>query len=445
MKKQLQLKKAMNTFFALLSVGILSAQTNVTFRVDMNQQTGFTTPEVNGTFNNWCGAACSPMTDVNADGVWEVTVPLSAGTYEFKFAADNWSSQENLTAGSPCTVTNGNFTNRTLTVGTNDTILPIVCWGSCLSCASVPTPHNVTFRVNMAQQTGFTTPEVNGTFNNWCGASCNPMADLNSDGVWEVTVSLAPGSYEFKFAADNWTTQENLTSGSACTVTNGNFTNRSLVVGNNDTILPIVCWGYCVDCNAIPTPRNVTFQVDMSQQTGFTTPEVNGSFAGWAGGVNTMTDVNSDGIWEKTLSLLPGTYEFKFAADNWATSENLTVGDPCTITTGNFTNRSLVVGSNDTTLSVVCWGSCSSCVTSSINEISLNDLKAYPNPCNGKFNLISAENNKLEIINLVGEVLLVVPVTAGNNMIDISMLPKGVYQVMSHSKLGNKSFRLIHQ
>jgi hypothetical protein len=36
---------------------------SVTFLVDMNQVTqGFTTPEVNGTFNNWCGG-CAPMSD----------------------------------------------------------------------------------------------------------------------------------------------------------------------------------------------------------------------------------------------------------------------------------------------------------------------------------------------------------------------------------------------
>ena len=446
MKKQL-LKKSVITAVAGLLIGGAFAQTptNVTFRVDMTQQTGFTTPEVNGTFNNWCGASCSPMADVNSDGVWEVTVPINPGTYEFKFAADNWTTQENLTQGSPCTVTNGGFTNRSLTVGTNDTILPVVCWGTCVNCASVPTPHNVTFRVNMAQQSGFTTPEVNGTFNNWCGASCNPMADVNSDGVWEVTVSLAPGTYEFKFAADNWTTQENLTSGSACTVTNGGFTNRSLTVGSADTILPIVCWGYCVDCNAIPTPRNVTFQVDMTQQTGFTTPEVNGSFSGWSGGVNTMTDANGDGVWEKTLSIMPGTYEFKFAADNWATSENLTVGDPCTITTGQFTNRSLVVGATDTTLSVVCWGSCVACVTTGINENSTEEIRIYPNPSNGQIHIVASNESTITILNLLGEQVLKMNVSKGDNTVDISKLPKGIYTVNSVSE--NKIFtsRIIHQ
>ena len=51
--------------------------------------------------------------------------------------------------------------------------------------------------------TAFTTPEINGSWNNWAGGS-NPMTDVDGDNVWEGTISLLPGSYEYKFAADNW-------------------------------------------------------------------------------------------------------------------------------------------------------------------------------------------------------------------------------------------------
>ncbi|MBM3448995.1 MAG: hypothetical protein FJX90_07820, partial [Bacteroidetes bacterium] len=56
----------------------------VTFRVDMSNVTGFTVANVNGTFNNWCGA-CAPMTDANGDGVWEITINLDAGNHQYKF------------------------------------------------------------------------------------------------------------------------------------------------------------------------------------------------------------------------------------------------------------------------------------------------------------------------------------------------------------------------
>ena len=309
---------------------------------------------------------------------------------------------------------------------------------------SAQTQTNVTFRVDMSQQTGFTTPEVNGTFNSWCGAACNPMADVNSDGIWEVTIPIASGSYEYKFATDNWTTQESLTAGSPCTVTSGQFTNRTLTVGTNDTILPIVCWNLCSACSAPLT--NVTFRVDMNQQTGFTTPEVNGTFNSWCGAAcNPMTDVNADGIWEVTVALTQGSYEYKFAADNWALQETLTVGSSCTITNGNFTNRSLVVGSSDTTLNTVCWGSCAPCLTNSILEIKSESLQIFPNPSNGILHINSATESNISIVNLLGEEILKMKIAKGDNVIEISHLPKGIYTVISNSNYKIESKRVTHQ
>ena len=105
---------------------------------------------------------------------------------------------------------------------------------------------NVTFRLNMRSYSGFTTPEVNGTFNNWCG-NCMPMTDNDADGIWEKTISIGAGSYEYKFSFDSWTGQENLTAASGCTISNGTFSNRTLTV-NSDVVLDVVCWGLCSDC-----------------------------------------------------------------------------------------------------------------------------------------------------------------------------------------------------
>jgi hypothetical protein len=122
----------------LVAFGTLQAQNDtVTFKVDMNDYTGsFTTVNVNGTFNGWCGG-CNPMTDANSDGVWEVALPLTAGTIEYKFTLDGWTAQENFSPGGTCTVTAGGFTNRVLTFSGNNTILPVVCYNSCSACTGV--------------------------------------------------------------------------------------------------------------------------------------------------------------------------------------------------------------------------------------------------------------------------------------------------------------------
>ncbi|MEN9914957.1 MAG: hypothetical protein RL528_1721 [Bacteroidota bacterium] len=537
------MKKTTKIFclFILSSLGLF-AQTNVTFKVNMNQSTmpAGSIPEVNGSFNNWCGA-CAPMSDVNSDGVWELIIPLATGAYEYKFSYSAWAGQEALIPGSTCTVTNFGYTNRTLTVGPTAMTLPTVCYSSCSACGVTPPPPTqaqVTFKVDVSQS-GLPVgaiPEVNGTFNNWCG-NCNTMTDVNADGIWETTILLNSGSYEYKFSYSTWTGQETLVPGSSCTITTGANTNRSLTVGSTAVVLPSVCWNSCTACSTGPSltqmnlpvtfegntvdygvigfggaeastivtdPTNssntvvkviksataeswagttitaaaalglaspvpfsasstsmtlkvwspdagiqirlkvenhsnvnqsveteatttvangwqtlvfnfanqapgtaalnlaysldkasvfmnfsvpgssvgektyyfddlmmadpslpvlVTFNVDMSLSTmpAGSIPEVNGTFNNWCGNCNAMTDANSDGIWETTISLAAGSYEYKFSYSSWSGQEMLISGSSCTITTGANTNRTLSVGSTAMVLPTVCWNSCSAC------------------------------------------------------------------------------------
>jgi hypothetical protein len=231
---------------------------NVTFQIDMNGYSGsFTTPEVNGTFNGWCGN-CNAMSDPDGDNIWEVTLPLTDASIEYKFSHDSWTGQEELTEGSFCTVTNGGFTNRYLVL-TGDTVLPPVCWAYCITCDEIPDTSMVTFQVDMRGYTGsYTTPEVNGLFNGWCG-NCNAMEDPDNDSIWTTTIALTADSTEYKFSHDNWTGQEELTEGSACTKTTSGFTNRFIYI-NGDTLLPAVCWASCDECES-DDPGNDTSTV----------------------------------------------------------------------------------------------------------------------------------------------------------------------------------------
>jgi hypothetical protein len=118
-----------------IEFGGASTLKNITFRVDMSEYSGtFTTMELNGTFNNWCGN-CAPMTNTG-NNIWEITVPLSEDSIEYKFSYDNWGGDETLDPALPCTKTTGQFTNRFLVL-TGDTTLPAVCYASCLICAGV--------------------------------------------------------------------------------------------------------------------------------------------------------------------------------------------------------------------------------------------------------------------------------------------------------------------
>ena len=131
------------------------------------------------------------------------------------------------------------------------------------------------------------------------------------------------------------------------------------------------CFGTCVfdgTCPSPVVPSNVTFSVDMnnysgSQAAGYTV-NINGTFNGWCGGCNAMTDSDGDGVWDVTLPLTPGsTIRYKFTVNGWSDQEQFAGGESCTNTnSAGFTDRELIP-SSDSTLGVVCFNSCSACPT----------------------------------------------------------------------------------
>jgi hypothetical protein len=98
----------------------------------------FVAPELNGTFNGWCGN-CDQMSDADGDSIWDVNIQLNAGSIvEYKFSADSWGVQEMLDPSFVCTNGDSVYTNRVLNVPSSDTILGVVCWGSCEPCVVAP-------------------------------------------------------------------------------------------------------------------------------------------------------------------------------------------------------------------------------------------------------------------------------------------------------------------
>ena len=348
----------------------LSGTRNITFGVDMSNYAGaYTTVYVSGAFNGWSGTS-NPLTD-QGNGIWSATYPLPVGFTDFKFTIDDWAAQETFGPTDDCVVTNGGFSNRLLQVY-QDEVLGVDCWNDCAACPPPPTNDtaSVTFQVDMSQYGGaFTQVYLSGELNGWSG-NADPLTDMGN-GIWSGTFDVFQDTIqEYKFTADNWAHQESFTGAEPCVVTIGPFPNRAYNV-SGDSTLALVCWGECDTCGA-PQPQGpdtvaVTFQVDMSQYGGsFTTPEVNGTFNGWCGNCAAMVD-QGNGIWAITIDLISdSTYEYKFSHDSWAGQENFVGGEPCTMTAGGFTNRVLSLsGSNDVTLSAVCWESCTACGTSS--------------------------------------------------------------------------------
>jgi hypothetical protein len=260
------------------------------------------------------------------------------------------------------------------------------------------------------------------------------MSDVNSDGVWAITIPLAAGMYEYKFSYDTFTGQETLIPGLSCTMTTGVFTNRVLDL-SSDSTLYVVCWGSCIDCESVVPQQNVTFQVDMNQvDFTYTTPELFGSFNGFCNGCNPLTDANADGIWTITLPLLPGTYEYKFTYDNIAGQEEFLQGSACTSTIDGFTNRTITVGEMPMTLDIVCWESCVECEVGFNALADANSIKLYPNPTGNNIFIsglsLSNKVSTLLIYNAIGSLVYSGQVQ-GDKLpsVDVSGLTNGVYFV----------------
>jgi len=75
--------------------------------------------------------------------------------------------------------------------------------GSCL--------YSATFNVDMNCEPigSFGYVHLESPLFGWCGG-CVPMTDTDGDGVWTVTVDLAAGNFEYKYAVDGFAGQEDL-------------------------------------------------------------------------------------------------------------------------------------------------------------------------------------------------------------------------------------------
>lgn len=127
---------------------------------------------------------------------------------------------------------------------------------------------NITFKVDMSEVSDpFIAPELNGTFNSWCG-NCNAMSDSDGDNVWDVTVSLQTGdTIEYKYSADNWSIQETNDPNGICTNGDPNFTNRVLIIPSTDTILSEVCWASCNPCSTGNPEKFYDFSISPNPAT----------------------------------------------------------------------------------------------------------------------------------------------------------------------------------
>ncbi|MFN8863385.1 MAG: T9SS type A sorting domain-containing protein [Flavobacteriales bacterium] len=417
-------------FGSCLDCGVEPEMVMVLFQVDMSNTT--VSPNgvhVAGNFQGW-NPNGTVMTELGG-GIYEISYPVEANsTIQFRFInGSDWPDSE--TVPSACGVDDGfGGFNRTIEVGSGNTVYGPVCFSSCEAC--VPqVPVLVTFRVNMNNEN--VSPDgvfVVGDFNDW-----DPEATMMSEfepGVYQAVGVVNSGTtIQYKFLNGPDFAGEETVPGD-CGVDNGfGGFNRSFTAGSDNEIIPVVCFSGCADCTGSGNV-SVTFVVDMSQQT--VSPEgvhIAGSFNGFSATASEMTQV-SPGVYHFTTGIAPNTpVTYKFINGNdFAFVESVPFECGVDDGFGGF-NRTFTTPANSVQLNEVCFGSCVDC-TVNVEEGSLTNPEVYPNPAN---NIIRIRGNAAGtstaiVTDCTGrEVMRVAGVNADERVADVSALSAGLYVI----------------
>ena len=185
--------------------------------------------------------------------------------------------------------------------------------------AVIASATEVTFRFR--SEPGAVTVSVAGYFNEW-NVSGSPLADPDGDGLWEMTVDLAPGRHPYKFVVDG---SEWITDASAPEFEDDGFGGKNSVLIVESA--PLVVEGIPADPSlgsggevvAKETAVRFRFRPDGEARS----VSVAGTFNDWSTSASPMHDADRDGIYEAVFRLTPGRYLYKFVADGtrWFTDQ----------------------------------------------------------------------------------------------------------------------------
>jgi len=240
-----------------------------------------------------------------------------------------------------------------------------VAWPYDWSEFCEPTLVDVTFNVDMSYaEVGDSSVFVAGGDIGFDGYQ---MLDDDNDGVYSVTVGLAPNQellyYKYRIGTSApdwsgmWENGDNLIY-EGCGDPN-RYGDRSMSIGTEPVVLDTVCFSSCSSCDFV----NVTFNLDLGDsvlsENGI---NITGSFNNWGSSYGNlrMTDDDGDGIYSYTHQLPPfTTTEYKFINGNtWDDMHDSQVPSECSLENGN---RFVDVISSDIVLSPVCINSCTAC------------------------------------------------------------------------------------
>jgi hypothetical protein len=377
------------------------------------------------------------MTDTDSDGIYEFTAVIPENTeISYKYLNGNvFATQEDVPAA--CGVDNGfGGYDRIMQVGSVDTTLGVVCFGSCADC--LPQTFVVlTLQVDMSNQV-VTNDEVYiaGSFNNW-SATESLMIPLG-DGIYQLPIVVIAGE-EVSYKFINGTTWETVSMECGTSDGFGGY-NRSFTAPSANEEFAPVCFNECAACVVEPVVM-LTLTVNMTDVIlNATGVYVAGTFNNFSPTATMMEQV-SNGIYSVTLEVGQNQQIlYKFLNGNdFAGVES--VPFECGVNDGfGGYNRSITTNASDITLPTVCFSSCSDCVLS-VNEEESLSVNVYPNPAREFVTVTARESiQSLDVYDAYGRIVYTQTNLGNVHTIDISRLAKGIYHLLLN---GEVSQRLI--
>ena len=293
---------------------------------------------VAGTFNNW-NSAQDRMTDTNGDGIYEITLELAPGSYQYKFVADGkWIEDPYSEEYAP----DGYGGKNSVIVVPKDKKVLVVGIGagevkgaaetsSQASGSSKAVPVVFLFEVGKQKSAEV---YVAGTFNGW-DQNRDKLEDEDGDGIYERVLKLEPGHYEYKFVRDGeWITDTSAQEfaddgfGGQNSVLNvpTEVKGKGIVVGMASRV-PDKYKGFVRlgKAEAGTTGKKMVKLVIFKYKPQGAVGNVflAGTFNDWNEAKTRMTDDDGDGVYEVTLLLPVGRYQYKFVVDGkWITDES---------------------------------------------------------------------------------------------------------------------------
>lgn len=284
------MKKYLLFLILVLSATLITAQVNVTFKVDMNMASNFDkaadTVSVRGDFNDWGSTVMTGDTN----NVYSVTVQLDAGTHYYKFfhtgGGGTWEDGKFA----------GNDGNRMVVVDASELTAGTYFFNEIGAYSGIETSVEFNVDMRLPIKSGDVTPgETNvfvaGNFTDW-GNGAIAMTDDDGDSVYTVVDdTLMSGTvlaYKFIYstsdaASGSWESRENR------------------AYGIKDTGNVISVFWDDKDPNVTLADGNIIFNTDMSVLTevgifdpGADSLNLRSSFNGWSSSDPAKSQMNQD-------------------------------------------------------------------------------------------------------------------------------------------------------